>query len=298
MRRFTSFLAEESAVVKPMRVGIKHPKDLKHAEVAALIQGGKLSGTMTEKSDGMGFEVGHDDHGFYTRSSRSDKVRNAGDYTAYAKQKHGADHVSPFSHHYDAIHSTLANNPKLTNYLKAQHAAGKPSALRGEMFWRPLGEKTKKGIKFVGTSYDPAHMGSHGKFVLHTQVDVNKSHNPEHIARLGDDKINFDHDKVKHGRVAINVMDEKRRFDSIATDKLTSRKAADREARELEQRKLEDVKSRIEGKLKEHAAKNPNRWGPETEGHVFHPDSPGAQRVKITSDTFKQFKKDQANAKV
>ena len=91
MRRFTSFLAEESAVVKPMRVGIKHPKDLKHAEVAALIQGGKLSGTMTEKSDGMGFEVGHDDHGFYTRSSRSDKVRNAGDYTAYAKQKHGAD---------------------------------------------------------------------------------------------------------------------------------------------------------------------------------------------------------------
>lgn len=298
MRSFASYLAEESAVVKPMRVGIKHPKDLRHADVAALIQGGKLSGTMTEKSDGMGFEVGHDAQGFYTRSSRSDKVRHAGAYTAYGKQKHGEDHVSPYSHHYDAIHQTLANNPKLTSYLKAQHEAGKPASIRGEMFWRPLGQKTKQGVRFVGTSYDPSHMGKQGKFVMHTQVDVNKAHDPRHIAALGDDKINFDHDQVKHGKVSINVSDEKRRFDSINAEKLASRKAADREAREIEQRKLEDVKSRIEGKLKAHATKNPNRWGPETEGHVFHPDSPGAQRVKITSDTFKQFKKDQANAKV
>lgn len=297
MRSFTSFLVEESTV-KPMRVGIKHPKDLKHAEVAALLQGGKLSGHMTEKSDGLGFEVGHDDHGFYTRSSRSDKVRQAGEYTAYTKRKHGEDFVSPFSHHYDTIHQTLANNPKLTSYLKAQHEAGKPSSIRGEMFWKPLGEKTKQGIKFVGTSYDPSHMGSHGKFVMHTQVSENKEHNPDHVAKLGDEKINFDHDKVKHGKVSINVSDEKKRFNAIDTEKLTSRKAADKEAKEHEQRKLEDVKNRIESKLKAHAEKNPNRWGPETEGHVFHPDSPGAQRVKITSDTFKQFKKDQANAKV
>ena len=297
MRSFASYLAEGSAV-KPMRVGIKHPKDLRHAEVAALIHGGKLQGTMTEKSDGMAFEVGHDDQGFYTRSARSDKVRNSGDYTAYTKQKYGADHVSPFAHHYDDIHHQLSSNPHLTQYLARQHAAGKPSTLRGEMFWKPLGEKTKKGVKFVGTSYDPHQMGKNGKFIMHSEMPENQEHDAKNIGKLSDANINFDHDLVKHGKVAINVSDEKRRFDSIDPEKLTSRKAADREAREHEQRKLEDVKSRIEGRLKEHAAKNPNRWGAETEGHVFHPASAAAQRIKITSDTFKQFKKDQANAKV
>ena len=297
MRSFISHLVEQSTV-KPMRVGIKHPKDLKHAEVAALIHGGKLHGTMTEKSDGMAFEVGHDDQGFYTRSARSDKVRNAGDYTAYTKRKYGEDHVSPFSHHYDNIHHQLSSNPKLTQNLASQHAAGKPSTLRGEMFWKPLGEKTKKGVKFVGTSYDPHQMGKNGKFIMHSQMPENKEHDAAHITKLGDDNINFDHDKVKHGNVAINVSDEKKRFDAIDAEKLTSRKAADKEAREHEQRKLEDVKSRIEGRLKQHAAKNDNRWGPESEGHVFHPASSAAQRIKLTSDTFKQFKKDQANAKL
>ena len=174
MLSFIDFLAESDK----MRQGLSHLRDLKAGDFHKLISSGKIDGHVTEKTDGLAFGMGWDKDGFYTRSARSDKVRTPGEYTAYGKKKYGEDHVSPYSHHYDNIHHILQNNPKLQQHLKSLHekSGGKDVSMKGEMFWKPLGERTDKGIKFVGTHYDPEKMGSHGKFVVHTGL-------PEKIGR-------------------------------------------------------------------------------------------------------------------
>jgi hypothetical protein len=295
MLSFKQFLSESK-----MRQGLPHFRDLKPGDFHNLISSGKVEGDVTEKTDGLAFGLGYDKDGFYTRSARSDKVRSPGEYTAYGKRKYGEDHESPFSGHYDKIHELLQNNPKLVQHLKDSHhkSGGQDVSMKGEMFWKPLGEHSDKGVKFVGTHYDPSKMGSHGKFVLHTKLPENSSHKHKTISELGDEKVHFDHDKVSNDRVGIDVSKELEDFRSLNHEKMNSRKKSDMEEKEQNKQRFQSIKDSVESKLRGHiTSRIKPKFGNETEGHVFHPSTESHPRFKLTSDSFAQFKADQKREK-
>lgn len=296
MLSFRSFLREAE---QKMRQGLPHFRDLKPDQLHSLISSGKISGDVTEKTDGLAFGFGRDKEGFYTRSAKSDKVRTPGAYTAYTKQKYGEDHESPYAGHYDKIHELLQNNHKLQNHLLNRHqqSGGEDISMKGEMFYKPLGELTDKGVKFVGTSYNPTTMGKFGKFVLHSRLPENASHDIEKSKELGDENINFDHDKVENGRTEVDAKDELNAFNSLDREKMASRKKADAEAKEQEKAKFQGIKDSLESKLRSVTGSLKPKFGQETEGHVVHPDNPEAPRFKLTSDSFAEFKRKQKEEK-
>lgn len=296
MLSFIGFLNESAK----MRQGLSHLRDLKPGDFHNLISSGKVSGHVTEKTDGLAFGMGYDKDGFYTRSARSDKVRHPGEYTAYGKAKYGEDHESPFAHHYDKIHEILQNNPKLAEHLKNLHhkSGGQDVSMKGEMFWKPLGETSDKGVKFVGTHYDPNKMGIHGKFVLHTGLPENSIHDHKTVSELGDENVHFDHDNVHNGKMDIDVQDELNQFNSLDHEKMNSRKKSDAENKEHNKRLFQSIKDSVEAKLRNHInARTKPKFGNETEGHVFHPKKEGQPRFKLTSDSFAQFKANQKKEK-
>lgn len=289
--------SKQYIIEQKLRTGLEHLSKLNHSQVGELLKDKSLKGSSTRKTDGAAGEVGYDENGFYTRSARSDKVRNAGEYSAYTRNKRGEDADTSVSGQYDTMHHHLSTNPQLVSYLKSRHEQGQPSSIKGEFFLRGLGEKTKKGIKFVGTSYNPNAMGSHGMFVMHHKLEGNDAHRPEEISKLGNDKVTFDHDKSEGNEFDIDVSKEHEIHKTINPELLKSRKAADKEAREAETQKLSTIKNSLEQKLKDHASKvKPRPWEVEgeSEGDVFH--TPNG-RFKIQSDSFKQFKADQRSVK-
>lgn len=292
MFSFIQFLNENK-----LRTGLEHLSNLNHAQVGSLLTNKSLKGVSTRKTDGAAGEVGYDENGFYTRSARSDKIRNAGDYSAYTKNKRGEDADTTVSSQYDQMHHHLHNNPHLVSYLKSRHESGKPASIKGEFFLRGLGEKTDKGIKFVGTSYNPNAMGSHGMFIMHHKLDGNETHKPEEVSKLGNDKVTFNHDKSEGNNFNVDTSKEKEEYSKINPELLKSRKAVDKEAKTAETEKLNSVKSSLEQKLKDHVKNvKPRPWEVEgeSEGDVFHTK---AGRFKIQSDNFKQFKADQRGVK-
>lgn len=292
MLSFKQFIKESA-----MRQGLPHFKDLKPNELHSLISTGKLSGNLTEKTDGLAFKVGHDKDGFYTQSARSDKVRTP---TGYSDWGITNGKESPFANHYDNIHQTLSNNPNLRKHLEDLHnkSGGQDVSIQGEMFWKPLGEPSEKGIKFVGTHYDPNKMGSHGTFVMHSKLPNNVHHDPNKISELSNDQINFAHDKVANGKVNLDVSDELNGFNNLDHEKMNSRKKADFEEKEYHKRKFDAIKKNLENRLRIHINnKVKPKFGNETEGYVFHPNTKGSPRFKLTSDNFAAFKADQMKAK-
>jgi hypothetical protein len=279
---------------------LPHLRDLKPGDVHKLISSGKLPVDFTEKTDGLAFGVGYDKDGFYTRSARSDKVRNVGEYTAYTKRKYGEDHESPFSHHYDEIHHRMQSNQELHNYLKTLHhkTGGEDVSLKGEMFWKPLGEESEKGVKFVGTHYDPTKMGTHGKFVLHSKLPENSIHDHKKVSSLSASDIHFDNDSISNGSKTFDVSDELSQFNSLNHEAMSSRKKADAESKEHENRKFQSIKSSLESKLREHVNNNIKpKFGNETEGVVAHPRNSNAPKFKLVSDSFSKFKQEQMQQK-
>lgn len=295
MKSFIGFITEEK-----MRQGLSHFRDLKPHEIHSLIHRGKISGDFTEKTDGLAFAVGHDKDGFYTKSARSDKVRNSGEYTNWGKKKFGEDHVSPFAHHYDELHKTLQENPRLQSHLKDLHhkSGGNDVMMKGEVFWKGLGTPSEKGMKFVGTHYDPSKMGKKGSFILHSKLPENHIHSSEKIKDLSNEDMKFDHDKVPNSKVHIDVSDELQHFNTLNHEKMTSRKSADAEEKEHNKKKFESIKKSLESKLREHINTNLKpKFGSETEGHVFHPEGGHSPKFKLTSDSFAKFKSEQKGNK-
>lgn len=284
MLRFKSFLLESEG---KLRQGLSHVSDLKHDQLSNLVSSGNIHGDVTEKSDGSAFEVGHDEHGFFTRTSHSDKMRNSGDYQSAAKKKFGEGFDPSISAHFDRIHKELHSNPKLTSYL----AKTPGKSMKGEIFYKPHGKPTESGeLRFVGTAYDPKKMGESGSFIVHSKLSDNSHHDINHLKTLGDENFNIDHDDVNK-KVNIDVSKEKEDLSKINTDLLSSRKKADKEAKMAENAKLDSIKSSIHNKLKGHLSELKPKWGSETEGYVIHPHKgSSAPRIKVISDTFKQNK--------
>lgn len=288
MKTFKQFILETDEKV---RQGLSHVSDLKPEEFHELTKSGKLSGDATEKSDGMAFKIGHDEHGFYTQTSRSDKMRNSGDYETAARAKFGDSFNPEVSRHFDRIHKELQSNPRLTQYL-----ANGGKHIKGEIFYKPHGKPTENGeLRFVGTAYDPKKMGKTGSFIVHSKLPENAHHDLDHLKTLGDENFNIDDDSTGH-KVNVDVSDEHKQFSGLNRELMKSRKHADKESKANEIDKFNAIKKSVHNKLKDSLSNIPNKWGSETEGHVIHPtEGSSAPRVKVVSDSFKQNK---ANFKV
>lgn len=285
---------------KRLRQGVKHIKDISYDRMGELIQDGTFKGETTEKTDGSALQVRvrHDAKGrpvFGTRTSTSDWVEEPGGYSKAGKARFGEDFDPTITSHFDRIHNELSNNPNLVNYL-TQHAQqnGGESRLRGEIFYKPHGRPAEDGgTRFIGTSYDPNKMGRTGTFVVHSKLPDNAGHDMRVIPQLGDDNFKFDHDKLRGGKMNIDMSDEKRMYDSINPALINSRKKADAVAKAAEKEKFEKIKGSFEQKLRAHADSIKPKWGvpgsTEKEGNVFHP-AVGGEIYKTQHSTFTQNK--------
>jgi len=300
MLTFRFFTLNES-----IRQGLPHITTMDHEQFHNLTKTGKIHfDDVTEKTDGQTMMMGHDEHGFYTQSSGSgnEKMRKPEDYADRAKRRSQEtgkplDLTAPkaFGH----IHKILQGNEKLQSYLGKKHkTTGEEVKVRGESFYKPWARPsdTKKGeVKFVGTSYDPSHMGTVGKFVLHTKLPENAQHNPEEFKKLSDKDINFDDDIIKHKGGSVNVSTEHKAFKSLNHDLLKARTTkTNKSDKEAETEKFNKIKTAVSAKVDEHV-KSLNiapKWGSGTEGAVIHPTNKNADapRFKVTSDAFRKYR--------
>lgn len=269
-----------------LRSGLPHPQTLKHDQLHDLIKTGRIKGHVTEKTDGMAFEVGHDEHGPFTRTSNSDRMRHGGGYLEAAQKKFGPGADPKLSGRFEDIHNGLTGNKKLMGYLAKRHAeTGQPASFKGEIFHKESGVQSHGKVTFVGTSYDTKHMGGKGMFVAHSKLPENRNHDISHMHTFNDKHFTFDHDipKTNH-TVDVDVSNELKDYHTLNHDLLNSRKTkTNGEAKEAELGKLRGIADRVHSKLFTITSKIEPKWGSEVEGHVIHPHSEhkDAPRIKI-----------------
>ena len=305
MLRFKHFFLAES-----IRQGLPHISTMSHEQFHNLTKDNNVHiDDVTEKTDGQTMMFGHDENGFYTQSSGSgnEKMRNPEDYATRAKrraQETGKEYNSTASDAFGHVHKTLQQNQALQNHLKSQYQkTGKEVQIRGESFYKPWGRPSEVSgeVKFVGTSYDPSHMGKVGKFVIHSRLPENQDHDLEHFKKnLSDENINFDDDKIEHKPAKVDVSNERADFNGLNHDLLKARTTkSNKEAKEAEIAKFAAIKQRASEKVDAHM-KSQNiqpKWGSGTEGAVIHPsiNNPNAPRFKVTSDAFRAYKQSDAS---
>lgn len=299
MISFRQYLTES------IRQGLPHIATMSHDQFANLINGGQVHvHNVTEKTDGQSFVFGHDENGFFTQStgSGSDRMRHPRHYGDRAKQR-ARDTGKPVdltaANAFGHIHDTLQRNKKLTQYLEDQYKkTGKEVVVRGESFYRPWGKASSVPgeIKFVGTSYDPSHMGEVGKIVIHSKLPENQNHDLEHFkSNLSDANINFDDDTVQHRPGSVDVSDEHAAFRGLNHELINSRTTPkNKQAKMAELEKMRQIQQNVSNKVDEHVKSlgiQP-KWGSGTEGVVVHPSSknPNAPRFKVTSDVFRAYR--------
>lgn len=299
-----TFLQHKQLISEGVRQGLPHITTMNHDQFSNLVGGGKVHiNKVTEKTDGIPHEFGYDEKGFYTRSKGTgeEKVRSPEQYHDLAKKKaeggrsvYNPDKANTFGH----IHSTLANNSALQKHLRThQEKKGGDVRIKGEMFYKPLSQPsdTQKGErKFVATSYRTDHMGSIGKFVIHSELPENKDHDVEHFKNnLSSKELNFDHDKVDHRKGSVDVSREAGKLKSVNRDLLSARTTkSNKAAKTAEIAKFDKIKNAVSNKIDKHVSGSniKPKWGSETEGFVVHPtkENPNAPRFKVTSESQRQ----------
>ena len=309
MHTFKQFLEEKIILSESIRQGLPHITSMDHGQFSSLIKGGKVHvHDVTEKTDGMTHVMGHDEHGFYTQSSGSgsEKMRSPADFGKRAKARAevtGKPFNPTASDAFAHVHSILAANKGVTEHLRKQHEkTGEDTKIRGEVFYKPLStpsDQHKGEVKFVGTSYDPKHMGSVGKYVIHSKLPENHHVDVEKFKNHSTPSLNFDDDKIEHKSAHIDVSAEAKKFGGLNHELLTSRTTkTNKTAKEAETEKLNKIKSSVSSKVDAHVEKagiSP-KWGSGSEGLVVHPSAhnPEAPRFKVTSAAFRAYRADPA----
>lgn len=306
MLSFKNYLISES-----IRQGLPHITTMTHGQTSNLIGSGTIHlSDLTEKTDGMTHVMGHDEHGFYTQSSGSgsEKMRKPEDFHERAKRRAketGKEYDPTSANAFAHVHELLQNNIPLQNHLKKQFNKTKSDVkIRGEVFYKPLSrpsEEKKGEIKFVGTSYDPSHMGSVGKYVIHSKLPENNHVDVEHFSKnMSTPELNFDHDIIEHKGSRVDVSKEAKEFGKLNHDLINSRTTkTNKEQKTAELAKMSSIQKKISNKV-DAAIKSSGaepKWGSGSEGIVVHPSksNPNAPRFKVTSDAFRAFKADPKN---
>lgn len=298
-------------IVESIRQGLPHITSMSHGQFSSLVKGGKVHLTdVTEKTDGMTHVMGHDEHGFYTQSSGSgsEKMRKPEDFHERAKRRAketGKQYDSTSADAFAHVHKILQSNKGVQEHLKKQYEkTGTDTKIRGEVFYKPLSrpsEEKKGEVKFVGTSYDPSHMGSVGKYVIHTKLPDNHHVNAEHFAKHhSTSEMNFDHDKIDHKGGHVNVSAEAKDFGKLNHELINSRTTkTNKEAKNAELGKMHAIQKRVSDKVDAHIKSSgiKPKWGSGSEGLVVHPpkENREAPRFKVTSDAFRSYKADPTN---
>ena len=297
-------LLEAFFLTESVRQGLPHITTMKHEQFSNLVKDGKVKLThATEKTDGGAFVIGHDG-GFYTQSSGSgnERMRNPEDYAERARrrsQETGKPLDLTAANAFSKAHAAIQKNKALLQYLQstAENNGGE-TQVRGELFSRALSRpsETPGEIKFVGTSYDPSHMGSVGKFVIHTELPENQHHDVEKFkSDFSTKEFNFDDDRIEGFKPSeVDVSQHLEGMKNINTDILNARKTkknADEKAEETA--KFDAIKQKVSDAVDKHV-ENMNispKWGSGSEGLVVHPEEgSGAPRFKITSKNFREYK--------
>jgi len=306
MKSFITFIVES------IRQGLPHITKMTRDQFDNLTKDGKVHlNKITEKTDGMTHMMGYDEHGFYTQSSGSgnEKMRSPQDFVDRAtrrSQETGKPLDLTAANSFGHIHKILHANQGLQDHLRSQfEKTGQEVKVRGEAFYKPLStpsETTPGEIKFVGTSYDPSHMGSVGKYVIHSQLPENHHVDLEHFkSHLSTPEMNFDDDIIKHKPAHLDVSDEVKDYHGLNHELLAARTSPkNKEAKEAENAKFDAIKQRVSDKVDAHfkSAGLTPKWGSGSEGFVVHPSSenPEAPRFKKTSDDFRAYKANPENA--
>ena len=229
---------------------------------------GRFQAHVTEKTDGMVFEVGFDDEGFFTRTAHSDKMRLPGDYTVDARRKFGSSWDPFISGQHDGIHDALMKNKNLVEYLK------QTNPMRGEVFHRHQGKFDGNTVTLVGTKYYKEILGKEGAFILHTQLTENQDHVNKLTYELDDENFKFLHDDTGV-TIDIDVAWQLNQLLEIE-DGIKRRNHPDYS-------KMETISFEFKGKIYNALKDLRPMWGPEAEGYVLHPIN-GAPKMKIIRD--------------
>lgn len=302
MKRFKNFVSE--MLEEGIRQGLPAIKTMSTDQFHGLVSGGKLhlhSGNMTEKTDGVTHMMHYDEHGFGTQSSGSGSeiMRSPEDFMTRAVRRsnetgkpisHGA--VEMFSH----AHKILASNGPLQAYLKNRYEkTGKPVKLRGELFYRPNSvpsDEHENHIKFVATPYDTSHMGSVGKYVIHTKLPDNQGHDFDHLVnRASTHELNFDTDTIHvPKKVSIDTTSFRHAFNDLDHGllKTPARTKEIKAVKEKELAKFQGIKDAFSDHVDHHIKSmglSP-KWGAGSEGIVIHHNP----RFKATSAAFRKYR--------
>jgi hypothetical protein len=299
MIRFKSFIAES------IRQGLPHITTMDHEQFKNLTKDGKVKiSSATEKTDGSTFLIGHDDKGFYTQysGSGSERMRTPEDYAERAKrraQETGKPLDMTASNAFGTAHAALQKNKPLLQHLQATaERSGGETKVRGELFSKALSRpsETPGEIKFVGTSYHPEHMGSVGKFVIHTRLPENQHHEVEKFKKeLSSPELNFDDDNIKNFKAGeVDVSKHIEGMKDVNAELLKARTTPkNKQAKAEENTKFDAVKKAVSDAVDKHVKSMGvmPKWGSGSEGLVVHPEEgSSAPRFKITSDAFRDYK--------
>lgn len=296
---FKSFISEG------IRQGLPHITTMDHEQFSNLTKGGKVNiHDATEKTDGSTFLMGHDEKGFYTQYSGSgdERMRNPEDYAERAKRRSketGKPLDMTAANAFSTAHAALQKNKPLMQHLEATAKnSGGETKVRGELFSKALARPSEipGEIKFVGTSYHPEHMGSVGKFVIHSKLPENKNHDIDKFKNeLSSSEMNFDDDKI-HGfkSGSVDVSKHLEGMKGVNKELLSARKTpTNKVAKEAEESKFTEVKQKVSDEVDKHvkSLKIMPKWGSGSEGMVVHPkEGTDAPRFKVTSDAFRDYK--------
>lgn len=251
-----------------IRRGIPHllpPKatspSITDGQVRALLEPGYISLiNVTEKTDGQTFIIGFDADGFYTQSSGSgkEKMREGVDYVKRAEERNNNLKVA---NAFKIFHDHLGDNYKLLDWLQiTQRLTNKDVILRGEVFNNLLAKTEGNLIKYIHTPYDPKFFGNTGAFILHTKMNEIC---PYPLETCSNYEIVFDTDGCSHFfNVDVSTLRDSRMDTTTIRNDLFLI--------------LSEMLSRL---IKP-------KWGPFTEGYIFHSTSPNIPTFKVISDYF------------
>lgn len=301
-----SILAQKSLLVEAVRTGLStiHSSESKnvmdHNQLHDLIHTGKVHlHDVTEKTDGSVYHLHYDNKGFGTQYSGSgdEIMRSKADYHTRAKrraQETGKEYNSTVPEGFGKFHEALAKNKGLQAHMKAEYErTGQPVHIKGEAFNRNLGEHHDDGTHSTAvTHYDTSHMGTHGKFVVHSKLPGNEHH--QDLAKHSDSNVTLDDDKIPFKHTSIDVNDEAEKLKNVNHELLNSRTTkSNKEAKEAEKSKVSDIAKTVSKKVNDAVAaqKIKPKWSKvgASEGFVVHPvgDQP---RFKVLAPEFTKTK--------
>ena len=294
MITFRAFMKED--VVATTREGIIHLQKMDDAEFVQFIQSiknemdGKLKNlSVSLKVDGAGARFGKDANGRpFFEGSRTGPIFEPKAFSSHAKSKGTSDAVQlTRAAHYDDIFGIVTSS----SFVKSLPNDTKVIV---ELFYNPMGEVTKDGIKFVTLSYDKNKLGKIMTIVPFRVIrasDGSKHPNEKEILKKLFDQSNDNVRFIDPSLSVKNTIDISGKIDPILSLNkesllvLKSRKTADKDAKSDLKNIIQTVKDEVAKYILDHQdIVDKFKLGPEIEGLVLNIDG---RMVKVTTQEFR-----------